>query len=380
MKIAVVFGTRPEAIKLAPVIHELRRRSGLDVRVVTTAQHRELVDQILTVFDITPDIDLDVMRPGQALADLSSRVLTAMDELLSRERPDLVVVQGDTTTVLMCALAAFYRRVRVAHVEAGLRTDDAENPFPEEMNRRVTSVIASMHFAPTARARTALLQSGVPDESVFITGNPVVDALHFVRRTDAYRRAALPIAVDSSERLVLVTLHRRESWGAPLAGMCDALRRVAERFDDTRIVIPVHLNPAVRSVIHDVLGATPRVSLVEPLDYVQFVALMDASWLVVTDSGGVQEEAPALGKPVLVLRETTERPEAVEEGVAELVGTDPDAIIASISRLLTDPAAHARMARRISPFGDGHAAERIADLIAARPPSRSMNVTAKQAV
>lgn len=366
MKVAVVFGTRPEAIKLAPVIHELRRRAGIDVRVATTAQHRELLDQVLHVFGIIPDVDLDVMQPNQALADLSGRVLSAVDGLLAKEQPDLVVVQGDTTSVLMCSLAAFYRRVPVAHVEAGLRTADAMNPFPEEMNRRLTSILASLHFAPTERARQSLLRDGMAADAVFVTGNPVVDALHYIRRTPAYQHVQLPIPVDRQARLLLVTLHRRESWGAPIAGMCAALRRVVERFDDTHLVLPVHLNPSVRSVIHESLGDTPRVSLIEPLDYVQFVALMDASWLVLTDSGGVQEEAPALGKPVLVLRETTERQEAVEEGVAQLVGTDPDAIVTAASRLLSDPSAHARMARTVSPFGDGRAAERIADIIIAR--------------
>jgi UDP-N-acetylglucosamine 2-epimerase (non-hydrolysing) len=366
MKILVAFGTRPEAIKLAPVIAELRRRPSVSVQVVTTAQHRELLDQVLTVFAIVPDRDLAVMEPRQTLAELSGRVLTAMDSLLSADRADLVIVQGDTTSAFMCGLAAFYRGVPVAHVEAGLRTESPTSPFPEEMNRRLTGALASLHFAPTERARRALLKEGVAAEHVFVTGNTVVDALYFIRQSEAYAHSAAPVPLDAPERLLLVTLHRRESWGAPLAGMCRALRAIAECRTDVRIVFPVHLNPEVRASVHQSIGGVPRVTLVEPLDYLQFIALLSASWLVLTDSGGVQEEAPALGRPVLVLRDTTERPEAVEQGVARLVGTDPDAILSAALALIDHPDERDRMARTVSPFGDGRAAIRIADILEAR--------------
>jgi UDP-N-acetylglucosamine 2-epimerase (non-hydrolysing) len=369
-----VFGTRPEAIKLAPLIAELRRRPGIEVRVVTTAQHREMLDQVLRVFQIVPDCDLAVMRPQQTLAELSSRVLIAMDRLLIVETPDVVVVQGDTTSALCCGLAAFYRGVPVGHVEAGLRTATRLNPFPEEMNRRLTSVLAALHFAPTERARAALLAEGIPQDCVFVTGNTVVDALLHVRSSEAYRATQSPVVAAPGERLLLVTLHRRESWGAPLAGMCQALLTIADRRPNVRVVLPVHLNPAVRRIVQESLGGHARINLIEPLNYLEFVAAMDASWLVLTDSGGVQEEAPVLGRPVLVLRDTTERIEAVEAGVALLVGTDPVAIVRTTLALLDDPAARAGMARPQSPFGDGRAAERIADLLEARLPAQSGRV------
>jgi len=366
VKIVVVFGTRPEAIKLAPVIAELRRRPGVTMRIVTTAQHRELVEPVLKLFSIVPDRDLAVMQPRQTLAELSGRVLVAMDALLRDERPDLVVVQGDTTSAFICALAAFYRGIPVAHVEAGLRTSSPTNPFPEEMNRRLTGALASLHFAPTERARRALIAEGVADARVFVTGNTVVDALHFIRASEPFKAVPPPVRVDDGrERLLLVTLHRRESWGASLDAMCGALRTIAGRRRDVRIAWPVHLNPAVSDSVRAALGDTPRVTLLEPLDYMQFIALMQASWLILTDSGGVQEEAPALGRPVLVLRETTERPEAVDAGVARLVGTDPEAIVNAVVALLERPEDRDRMARAVSPFGDGHAAARIADVLEA---------------
>jgi UDP-N-acetylglucosamine 2-epimerase (non-hydrolysing) len=365
MTILVAFGTRPEAIKLAPVIAELRRRPGMNVRVVITAQHRQLLDQVLQAFSIVPDADLAVMHPRQTLSELSSRVLSAMDEAIAVASPDLMMVQGDTTSAFMSALAAFYRGVPIAHVEAGLRTPSVMSPFPEEMNRRLTSTLTYLHFAPTERARQALLNEGVSPDAVFVTGNPVVDALHEIRRTAAYRAVWLPIALDADERLILVTLHRRESWGA-MTEMCGALQTIVERRSDVRLVIPVHPNPVVRDAIHAALGGVPRVSLIESLDYLTFVALMEASWIVLTDSGGVQEEAPVLGRPVLVLRETTERPEALEHGVSQLVGTRPDAIVTATLALLDDPARRARMARVVSPFGDGRAASRIADIVEQR--------------
>jgi UDP-N-acetylglucosamine 2-epimerase (non-hydrolysing) len=366
MKVLVTFGTRPEAVKLAPVIHELRRRPSIDVSVVTTAQHREMVDQVLRVFEIATDADLAVMQPEQTLAELSGRVIAAMDRQLMAARPDLVIVQGDTTSAFMCGLAAFYRQVPVAHVEAGLRTDSPINPFPEEMNRRLTSALTTIHFAPTERARRALVAEGVAGDRIVMTGNTVIDALQQVRHTAAYRSTVPPVAVMTGTRIVLVTLHRRESWGEPLAGMCRAVKAIVAAHPDVRVAFPVHLNPRVRRVVTEELSGVDRVSLVEPLDYLTFVAQMEASTLILTDSGGVQEEAPSLGKPVLVLRETTERPEAVEAGTSRLVGTNPLAIADAAHELLTDSAAYAAMARAVNPFGDGRAAIRIADAIEAR--------------
>jgi UDP-N-acetylglucosamine 2-epimerase (non-hydrolysing) len=366
VRILAVMGTRPEGIKLAPLIIELRQRPDVQLRVAATGQHRELLDQVLTTFGIVPDDDLDVMRPEQSLADLSGRILSGMDRLLDSAAPDVLLVQGDTTSAFMCALGAWYRRVAVAHVEAGLRTGSLADPFPEEMNRLLIARVASLHFAPTARARAALLAEGVADETIFVTGNTVVDALLHIRHSDRYKNIALPVPIDPARRLLLVTLHRRESWGAPLAGMCGALRTILETRPDVRIVFPVHANPVVQKTVRESLGGHARVDLIQPVDYFTFVKLMDASWLVLTDSGGVQEEAPVLGRPVLVLRETTERPEAVECGVARAVGTDPDAIVRHTVALLDHPAEHAKMARAVSPFGDGQAARRIADILEAR--------------
>jgi UDP-N-acetylglucosamine 2-epimerase (non-hydrolysing) len=369
VKVAVVFGTRPEVIKLAPVINELRRRDDVSVRVVATGQHRELLDQALKVFDIRPDVDLDLMRPTQSLAAVTSRLLPAMDAFLAAERPDLVLVQGDTTSAFAAALATFYRGITVGHVEAGLRTADSADPFPEEINRRLTAVVAAMHFSPTVRARAHLLAEGVDPSSIFVTGNTVVDALHHIRATETFRRTVSPVRVRIGERLLAVTLHRRESWGAVLGGMCSGLRTIVRQHPEVRIAFPVHPNPAVRSVVSQMLGDVERCVLLEPLDYLSFLALVQASWLVLTDSGGVQEEAPTLGVPVLVLRKTTERPEAIEHGVARLVGTEPDAIVAAASELLADSDLRARMTCGTNPFGDGRASARIVDLISQRAPS-----------
>jgi UDP-N-acetylglucosamine 2-epimerase (non-hydrolysing) len=365
VKAAVVFGTRPEVIKLAPLIRELKGRRDAEVLVVTTGQHRELTEQAFGVFGIQPDIDFGLMLPKQTLSGLTSRLLPALDRLLADERPDVLVVQGDTTSAFVSALTAFYHRVPVAHVEAGLRTDNPADPFPEEINRRLTSVVTDFHFAPTLRASERLLAEGISPSRVWVTGNTVVDALQHIRGTDAFRKT--PLAVDRGGRLLLVTLHRRESWGAVLEQMCLAIRRIVERHEDVRVAFPLHLNPTVRDCVMRVLGGIERVSLLAPLDYLSFLVLMDASWLVLTDSGGVQEEAPVLGKPVLVLRETTERPEAVESGVARLVGTRESAITEAAEELLCDPAARDRMARTVSPFGDGQASRRIADILMARP-------------
>jgi len=366
MTIVIVMGTRPEAIKLAPLVAELRRRPNVALRVVTTGQHRELLNQVLATFAIVPDADLNVMQSEQSLADLSGRVLSGIDRFLAAATPDVLVVQGDTTSAFMCGLGAWYRHVPVAHVEAGLRTGSLLDPFPEEMNRRLTARVASLHFAPTTRARLALLEEGTPADTIFVTGNTVVDALLQIRRSESYKTIDLPITIDDTQRLLVVTLHRRESLGAPLAGMCGALRRIVELRPDVRIVLPVHANPAVQRIVRGSLGDNARIDLIPPIDYFTFIKLLEASWLVLTDSGGVQEEAPVLGRPVLVLRETTERPEAIECGVARAVGTNPDAIVQQTLALLDNPMQYAQMARATSPFGDGHAAQRIADILEAR--------------
>ena len=365
MKFVVAMGTRPEAVKLAPVVSALMARAA-QVITVATSQHRELLAQALQVFGIVPDRDLNVMQPRQRLADLSARILPAFTDLLQEERPDAVIVQGDTTTTFVCALAAFYAQVPVAHVEAGLRSHDVSNPFPEEGNRRLTAAISRWHFAPTEHARANLLRERTPDDRIFVTGNTVVDALDAIVASDKFARTPLPSPVAPGRKSILVTLHRRESWGSVLDGMCRVLGEVTARHADIEVVFPVHLNPVVRAAADAALAGRDRVRLVEPLDYDAFLKQMQASWLVVTDSGGVQEEAPAFGKPVLVLREVTERVEAIEAGVARLVGTSPDAIGNAIDELVASPAAYARMAIASRPFGDGRASERIADILCGR--------------
>jgi UDP-N-acetylglucosamine 2-epimerase (non-hydrolysing) len=362
MKIAVTFGTRPEAIKLAPVIRELRKSAAWTTEVVLTAQHRALLDQVLEVFAISADCDLDVMQPRQTLPELSSRVLVSLDRWLTASRPDLLIVQGDTTSAFIAALAAFYRGVPVAHVEAGLRTPSGLNPFPEEMNRRLVSRLAMLHFAPTAAAQSALIAEGVPPETIHVTGNTVVDALQTILASPAYARASLPIEVGPGDRVVLVTMHRRESWER-IEGVCAAIAEVARARPDVRVVFPVHPNPAVREPVYRWLGSVPHVSLVDPLDYLAFVKMMAASHVILTDSGGVQEEAPVLARPLLVLRDTTERGESIDAGVARLVGTTPSEIVKELSTLLDDHEAWARMSRAVSPFGDGRAAQRIVTII-----------------
>ena len=353
--ILCVVGTRPEAIKMAPVILALRAEPWARVRVLATAQHRAMLDQVLQGFGIVADVDLDVMRPNQALSALTARLLCGLDEVLKAERPDLVLVQGDTTTALSAALACFYQNVPLGHVEAGLRTGDLRNPFPEEANRVLAARLASWHFAPTAGARDNLLREGVDAGRIVLTGNTVIDALLMT----AASAAELDLGVDPAQRLVLVTSHRRENFGAPLREICRGLRELARRNPDVQFLFPVHPNPNVRDVVHQALADLPNFILSEPLDYARFVAAMRAAHLILTDSGGVQEEAPALGKPVLVLRDETERPEAVAEGVVKLVGPHAQGIVDHAQRLLDDAQAWREMARGVSPYGDGRAAERI---------------------
>jgi UDP-N-acetylglucosamine 2-epimerase (non-hydrolysing) len=369
MRILFVAGTRPEAIKLAPVIREIRNRSaagaGLEARVCVTAQQREMLDQALGVFGILCDSDLDVMEDDQSPTQVAAAVLSRLEPVLAAEKPDWVIVQGDTTTAAAASLAAFYARIPVGHVEAGLRTHDKWRPFPEEIHRRVAAVLADLHFAPTARARRNLIAEGIPQERVLLTGNPVIDALRWASRQPLRSPTALPPQRDGV-RQVLVTAHRRESFGAPLERICGALRAIAERHAEAvEIVYAVHRNPRVHGPVHRLLGGVPGIVLVPPLDYLELVHMIRRAHLVVTDSGGLQEEAPGLGKPVLVLRDVTERPEAVDAGTAKLVGTEASRIVAEVERLLTDPAEYGRMARAVNPFGDGHAAARIVDALTA---------------
>jgi UDP-N-acetylglucosamine 2-epimerase len=362
-RVLVVFGTRPEAIKLAPVIHHLRgRRDDVALTVCSTGQHREMLDDTMRALDLTADHDLRVMRAAQHPTDLLGRLLLSLRPLIDEVAPDVILVQGDTTTVMAAALAGFIAGAKVGHVEAGLRTRDKRAPFPEEINRRVAGVAADYHFAPTPTARDALLSEGVPAETVFLTGNTVVDALHWIRGKVADRPLPSGCELDGA-RLVLVTAHRRESFGEPFRDLCFALQDIAERFDDVKLIYPVHLNPNVRRPVREILGGCDRVTLIEPLPYDDFVTLLVRAHLVLTDSGGIQEEAPALGKPVLVLRDKTERPEAVAAGVVRLVGTNRERIVSEASRLLSDPAAYAEMAREVNVYGDGLAAQRIAEVV-----------------
>ena len=354
-RILVAVGTRPEAIKMAPVVIALRREPWAEVRVLATAQHRDMLDQVLAVFDIVPDLDLDMMRPNQSLPGLTSRLLQELDGVLASEAPDAVLVQGDTTTVMTVALAAFYHHISVGHVEAGLRTGDLRNPFPEEMNRVVAGRLSRWHFAPTATARQNLLQEHFDPASIHVTGNTVIDALLQV----AGQKPELVIDIPRERRLLLVTAHRRENFGEPFKQVCEAIRELADRYPDIQVLYPVHPNPNVAGPARKILGAHPRITLCEPLAYRDFVAAMKAAYLILTDSGGVQEEAPALGKPVLVMRHETERPEAVAEGVVKLVGPDREAIVREAARLLDDPEAYAAMAKGSSPYGDGRSADRI---------------------
>jgi UDP-N-acetylglucosamine 2-epimerase (non-hydrolysing) len=365
LRIAVVMGTRPEAIKMAPVVRALQAQSDhLETVVIATAQHRQMLDQVLSLFQIPPDVDLDLMRPQQTLADLNARVLQMMERTLRDLGPDLLLVQGDTTTVFAAALAAFYLHIPVGHVEAGLRSHDLFNPFPEEANRCLTSKLTALHFAPTPLACQELVREGVPEEGIAVTGNTVVDALHtLLAQPFTFHDSPLAQLPFDQHRVVLVTSHRRESWGQDLHNTCLALKDLVEQFADVLVVYPVHLNPNVRETVMSVLSGTERICLVEPLDYLTFLHLMARAHLILTDSGGIQEEAPTLRKPLLILRKLTERPEAFQAGLAKIVGTSREAIVAEASRLLTDPEAYRCMSHGANPYGDGHASQRIVQAI-----------------
>ena len=368
-RLLFIFGTRPEAIKLCPVIRHIRLcHPGLKAQVCVTAQHRAMLDQVLECFEVRPDYDLNLMTPGQTLSQTAARILSALDPILSGGAFDMAVVQGDTTTTLAAALAAFHRHIPVAHVEAGLRTGDLEQPFPEEMNRQVTGRLAALHFAPTEGARRNLLAEGTPAGRIFVTGNSGIDAvLYIAGELGQGRLQAPPLAgLDTARKLIVVTAHRRESFGPGIERICAALSQLAAR-PDVQIVYPVHRNPNVLDPVTRALEGLPNVVLTEPLDYVAFVDLMRRARLIVTDSGGIQEEAPSLGKPVLVMRECTERPEAVEAGTVKLVGTDTARIVSEAVCLLENDAEHLRMSRIHNPYGDGHASERIAEIMARHP-------------
>ncbi len=373
-KIMLVFGTRPEAIKMAPVVQRLKAEPNFfDVQTCVTAQHRQMLDQVLKTFDITPDFDLDVMKPGQDLFDVTASVLVEMKGIFSHSKPDAVLVHGDTTTTLATALAGFYAGVPIGHVEAGLRTHDLYAPFPEEFNRQVASKVTRWHFAPTELSRTNLIAERVDDESITVTGNTVIDALHWVLNrieTDKDRSSRVIKSLSratsfdwQAERFVLITGHRRENFGDGFLQICEALRELAYRFRDVHFVYPVHLNPNVQAPVHRILADLPSVHLIEPLDYEPFIYLLKHSYIVLTDSGGIQEEAPSLGKPVLVMREVTERPEAVEAGTVELVGANRDRIVASVALLLKDEEHYSKMALAHNPYGDGNACDRIACIL-----------------
>ena len=365
LKVMTVFGTRPEAIKMAPVVAALNRYpKQIESLVCVTAQHRGMLDQVLALFDITPDVDLNLMQAQQDLTDITCRVLAGMRDVLTEHQPDLVLVHGDTTTTMATSLACFYAQVPVGHVEAGLRTFDPYYPFPEEMNRVVADWISALHFAPTQRSCDNLIKAGADKGSIVLTGNTVIDAL----KTTLARTTDHPAAVtlDPTKRMVLVTVHRRENFGEPLTEICRGLKTLIDRFDDIELVWPVHPNPNVKPIVEAAFAGIDRVKQIEPVDYAAFCQLLDACHLVLTDSGGIQEEAPSLQKPVLVLRDETERPEAVDMGTVKLVGPHADRIIAEASLLLSDPAAYATMAQAANPYGDGYAAERIVAAIADR--------------
>jgi len=364
-KIAVIFGTRPDTIKLAPIILELQKeKEFFQVLNIATAQHRSMLDQVLTVFNIKPDYDLNIMAPKQTLAGLTGRTIVGLDEILASEKPDMVLVQGDTTTTFVGSLAAFYNHIPVGHAEAGLRTDDKANPFPEEINRRLTSSISDLHFAPTETARQALLKENYKPATIFVTGNSVVDALEYsVRENYQFSADHLNKIVSENKKMVLVTMHRRENWGKPMEGAAKAIKRLAEKYPDFIFVFPVHMNPIVRDVVYPVLREIPNVHLIEPLDYLDFVNIMAKSYLILTDSGGVQEEGPHFGIPILVLRYVTERPEAIDFGTVKLVGLDEETIYSTAVKLIDDKSEYNKMANAVNPYGDGLASKRTVNII-----------------
>lgn len=365
MKVLTVFGTRPEAIKMAPLVHALAEDTDFEAKVCVTAQHREMLDQVLKLFEIIPDYDLNIMKPGQDLTDITCRILEGLKSVFADFQPDVVLVHGDTATTMATSLAAFYHRIPVGHVEAGLRTGNLYSPWPEEANRKIAGHLAMYHFAPTENSRQNLLKESIPDSHIFVTGNSVIDALLWVRdkvMSDQHmmeKLAANYPFIDPNKKMILVTGHRRESFGGGFERICDALAEIAQAHPDVQVVYPVHLNPNVSEPVKRILHDIDNIILISPQDYLPFVYLMNHAYLILTDSGGIQEEAPSLGKPVLVMRDTTERPEAVDAGTVRLVGTDTQKIVKEVNRLLTDDAEYHEMSRAHNPYGDGHACQRI---------------------
>ncbi|BCS80652.1 non-hydrolyzing UDP-N-acetylglucosamine 2-epimerase [Anaerocellum diazotrophicum] len=359
IKTLIVFGTRPEAIKMAPLVKELQKDSNFDVKVCVTAQHRQMLDQVLEIFDIKPDYDLDIMKHNQSLFSITSDVLLRFEKVLEKERPDIVLVHGDTTTTFAAALASFYFKTKVGHVEAGLRTYNKYSPFPEEMNRKLTAALCDLHFAPTKRAKLNLMSEGVKEETIFVTGNTVIDTLKFTVKEDYVFKEESLNNIDFSKKIILLTAHRRENFGKPLENIFEAVLKIANEFDDVVFVYPVHLNPNVKNVAYRILKNHPRIKLINPIDVDDMHNLIARSYLVLTDSGGLQEEAPSLGKPVVVLRDTTERPEAVLARTVVIAGTQKDKIVQIVTKLLTNKEEYLKMAKAVNPYGDGNASKRI---------------------
>ncbi|WP_416199167.1 non-hydrolyzing UDP-N-acetylglucosamine 2-epimerase [Sporanaerobacter sp.] len=364
MKVMTVFGTRPEAIKMAPIVKAMEKEERIESIVCVTAQHRQMLDQVLNIFDIKPDFDLNIFKPGQTLTEITTKALEGLEKVIIENKPDLLLVQGDTTTVFAGALAAFYQKVKIGHVEAGLRSGNLYSPYPEEANRKLTGILTDFHFAPTEKSRENLLKEGYPDEKIFITGNTVIDALFHVVKDDYIFNDELLDGIDfENKKVILMTSHRRENIGKPMENIFTSIKRIVEDYEDVEVVFPIHLNPKVRDIAYKVFDNHPRIHLVEPLDYEPFTNLMAKSYLVVTDSGGLQEEAPSLGKPVLVVREETERPEGILAGTAKLVGTNEEKIYREINTLLNVKEEYLKMANAVNPYGDGKAAEKIVDII-----------------
>ena len=361
IKVMSVFGTRPEAIKMAPLVKELEKRKEIESIVCVTAQHREMLDQVLETFDIKPNYDLNIMKQGQSLGDITTRALTGLEDVIKECKPDIVLVHGDTTTTFAGALAAFYNQVMIGHVEAGLRTNDKYSPFPEEMNRQMVDCMTDMYFAPTNLSRENLLKENIEESKIYITGNTAIDAMS-TTVDDNYSNPELDFVKDG-ERLILLTAHRRENLGEPMRHIFKAIKRIVDEFDDVKVIYPIHKNPLVREVANEVFGDCKKVKLIEPLEVFDFHNFINKSYMIMSDSGGVQEEAPSLGKPVLVLRDTTERPEGIDAGTLKLVGTDEETIYNEAKRLLTDKKEYERMSKASNPYGDGHASERIVDAI-----------------
>ena len=363
IKVMTIFGTRPEAIKMAPLVKELKSRKEIECIVCVTAQHRQMLDQVLKTFEIVPDYDLDIMKQGQTLSDITARVLKGLEEVIQEVKPNIILVHGDTTTTFAGALAAYYNQVDIGHVEAGLRTWNKYSPYPEEMNRQMVGVLADMHFAPTENSKASLLKEGKKEETIFVTGNTAIDAL----ATTVHKNYTHPI-LDwaKGSRMILITAHRRENLGEPMRGMFQAIRRIVEEYPDVKAVYPVHLNPKVREVANEVLGDNEKIKLIDPLEVIDFHNFIANSYLILTDSGGIQEEAPSLGKPVLVLRDTTERPEGIQAGTLKLAGTDEETIYQLTKQLLEDQEEYRKMSKASNPYGDGKASQRIADAIIQR--------------